>query len=59
MGVKKEVLPHKNSIVIKNRKIKTLLTEETRKKGYMPIEEARRLTHERLIQRWFLINKGL
>ena len=42
----------KNSIVVENGNIKTLLTEQTISKGYMQIEEARRLTHERLIQRW-------
>lgn len=45
----------KNSIVVENGEIKTLLTEQTIKKGYMPLEEARRLSHERLRNRWELL----
>ncbi|MDY4741173.1 MAG: hypothetical protein SO293_07765 [Alloprevotella sp.] len=46
----------KNSIVVENGNIKTLLTEQTISKGYMPIEEARRLTIERLRKRWEMLN---
>lgn len=45
-----------NNIVVENGKIKTILNEQTIKNGYMPIEDARRLSHERLNKRWEMMH---
>jgi hypothetical protein len=45
-----------NKIVVENGKIKTILNEQTIKNGYMPIEEARRLSHEWLNKRWEMMH---
>lgn len=45
-----------NKIVVENGKIKTILNERTIKNGYMPIEDARRLSHERLNKRWDIMH---
>lgn len=38
----------KNRIIIENKQVKTILSEETKQLGYLPIEEARALSHERI-----------
>ena len=38
----------KNKIIIENKKVKTILSEETKQLGYLSIEEARALSHERI-----------
>jgi hypothetical protein len=35
-----------NKVIIENGEVKTILNEETRKKGYMTIDECGRLLHE-------------
>lgn len=45
-----------NKIVVENGKIKTILNEQTLRNGYMPIEEARRLSHEWLNKRWEMMH---
>lgn len=47
-----------NSIIVENGKIKTLLTEQTIKNGYMSLAEARRLSHERLNKKWKLLKRN-
>jgi len=48
----------KNSIVVENGKIKTVLNEQTLRNGYMPIEEARRLSHEWLNKSWEIMHNN-
>jgi len=42
----------KNLIVVENGEIKTVFDDQTLENGYMPIEEARRLSHEWLNKSW-------
>ncbi len=44
-----------NKIIVENGRIKTVLSEQTIQNGYMSIEEARRLSIERLNKRWQMI----
>ncbi len=39
---------NENKVVVENGKIDTILSEEALRNGYMPIEEARRLSHEQI-----------
>lgn len=54
--MKKNVIKE-NKIIVENGVVKTILSEQTIKSGYMPIEEARRLSIERLNKRWEIINQ--
>ena len=37
-----------NRVIVENGEIKTLLTEETQQRGWMTIEETRKLLHDRV-----------
>ena len=47
----------KNRIIIENNKVRTVLSEETKRLGYMSIEEAKRLTREALLKQWQILQK--
>ena len=38
----------KNRVIIENGKVKTILSEQTQKNGWMTVEEAERLTLEKI-----------
>lgn len=44
MDTSKKHLITKNTVIIENGKVKSVLTEEAAHKGYVPIEEAKRLS---------------
>ena len=44
-----------NKIIVEKYKVKTVLSEKTKRLGYMSIEEAKRLTHEAIIKQWQII----
>lgn len=48
----------RNRIIVENNKVKTVLSEETKRLGYMSIDEAKRLTHEAIINQWKIIQNG-
>lgn len=46
-------------VIVTYGKLQTILSEQTKKDGYMSIEEARQLSIERLKKRWEILkNKG-
>lgn len=48
----------RNKIIVENNKVRTVLSEETKRLGYMSIDEAKRLTHEAIIKQWQIIQNG-
>lgn len=48
----------KNKIIVENNKVRTVLSEETKRLGYMSIDEAKRLTHEAIIKQWKIMQNG-
>lgn len=47
-----------NKIIVKDGELHTILSEQIKKDGYMSIEEARRLTIERLNKRWEILKSN-
>ena len=54
----KQIVKMRNRIIVENNKVKTVLSEETKRLGYMSIDEAKRLTHEAIINQWKIIQNG-
>lgn len=46
--MEKKQTSNKSRVIIENGEIKTILSEEVLRAGHMPIEEARRLSHEQI-----------
>lgn len=49
---------NENKIVIENGEVKTILSEEVQRKGYMSIDEALRLSRERIIKVWNMMHEN-
>lgn len=47
-----------NKIIVKDEELHIILSEQIKKDGYMSIEEARRLTIERLNKRWEILKSN-
>lgn len=53
----KKNVEDENKVIVANGAVKAVHTDQTIKRGYRPIEEARRLSIERLIKSWETINQ--